>query len=445
MACFMQFLRSMKLFQNIWLRTFIMVVFGGATPWVTPSLNAEEKPNIVLILADDVGREVLGSYGGQSYDTPYLDKLAHSGMRFTHAYSMPVCHPTRLTLLTGKYPFRFGAPKWGTFPESAENETVAHLMRKAGYQTAVAGKWQLTLLGDNPDHPRELGFDQWCLFGWHEGPRYDQPLIWENGKQSVRDGYGPDIYCDFLIEFMRKNHDRPFFAFYSMALSHDVSDDFLPRPPYAPGKDRYDSYEEMVHAMDLRVGRITEALSRLELDRKTLVIFIADNGTPVRVITQSNNGMLLREPVISTYRNQPMPGGKGTLTDAGTRVPMIAWWPGKIAQNQVCDDLVDMSDFLPTFASFAGMTQTLPDQLDGVSFANQLMGKSSSSRDWVYAERRNKWYIRNQAWKLYQDDTLFQMGDNEEHPFDLNAHPVTSTGNLMFQRFQQVRKSLGLK
>ncbi len=157
------------------------------------------KPNILLILADDIGREIPGCYGGTSYHTPEIDALAGRGMRFEHVYASPVCHPARITLLTGQYPFRLGNPEWGTFPVYAEQQTLAHELKKSGYVTAVAGKWQLCMLRDEPDHPHRLGFDEYCLFGWHEGPRYHQPLIWQNGKirQDVKDLYGPDVYSDF--------------------------------------------------------------------------------------------------------------------------------------------------------------------------------------------------------------------------------------------------------
>ncbi|NNE93612.1 MAG: sulfatase-like hydrolase/transferase, partial [Verrucomicrobiales bacterium] len=114
--------------------------------------HAAEKPNIVLIFADDVGREVLGCYGGTSYKTPHLDALAAGGMRFTHAYAMPVCHPSRVCILTGKYPARMGNPRWGDFARDQEDKTFAHLLKKAGYRTAVAGKWQLALMSKRPDH-----------------------------------------------------------------------------------------------------------------------------------------------------------------------------------------------------------------------------------------------------------------------------------------------------
>ena len=178
----------------------LFVVVGFATPLVP----AVDKPNILLIMADDVGTDVLGSYGGGSYKTPRLDQLTESGMRFTHCYSMPVCHPTRIALMTGRYPFRLKNPKWGSFPKDAEQQTFAHVMKKAGYATAVAGKWQICMMRDDLDHAQRLGFDESCLFGWHEGPRYHSPMIYQNGelRKGLKDRYGPDVYVEFLIDFI---------------------------------------------------------------------------------------------------------------------------------------------------------------------------------------------------------------------------------------------------
>ena len=293
-----------------------------------------EQPNILLILADDVGREVLGSYGGTSYPTPHLDQLARTGLRFEHAYSMPVCHPSRICLMTGRYPFRLGHPVWGTFPERWEERTLPQVLKRAGYATAIAGKWQLALLREDPEHPFRLGFDQYCLFGWHEGPRYYQPLIWENGRirSDVRDQYGPDAYVRFLTEFMERHQSGPFFAFYSMALCHDVTDDLEAPVPFGP-RGRYDNFGEMVEAMDQRVGRLVGALDRLGLREKTLIFFTTDNGTPKQSIITAQGGKLVREPVSSRMGERTIPGGKGDLTDAGTRVPTIANWKGTLPQG----------------------------------------------------------------------------------------------------------------
>ncbi len=379
--------------------------WGGVTP------AQENRPNILLIFADDVGQEVLGCYGGTSYNTPNLDALAAGGVRFRHVYAMPVCHPSRLTLLTGRYPFRLGNPKWGTFPKAEESRTVAHALKQAGYATAVAGKWQLTLLRDDPGHPSRLGFDEYCLFGWHEGPRYHAPLILQNGqvRADVVDRYGPDVYCEFLVDFMSRNRDGPFFAFYSMALCHDVTDDLDAPVPYGP-EDRYETYAEMVVAMDVRVGRLVQALERIGLRENTLILYVTDNGTPKATIVSARDGRFLREPVFSRLGDRVIPGGKGDLTDGGTRVPLIVNWPGVVPAGRVVDGLVDLSDFFPTFAELAAASLPRDVSLDGTSFVEVMRGRVDSTRAWVYAEHEQglRW-VRNRLWKLYGDGRLFDM------------------------------------
>ncbi len=389
----------------------VWIVLGGlAAAFSATAIAAEEeKPNIVFILADDVGQEVLGSYGGTSYATPRLDRLAAQGIRFQHCYSMPVCHPSRICLLTGRYPFRINDPRWGSFPSHEEQNSLASVLKRAGYATAVAGKWQLALLKNDLEQPHRLGFDDYCLFGWHEGPRYYQPHIWQNGelRKDVRSRYGPDVYTDFLIDFIERHKEKPFFAFYSMALCHDVTDDLKEPVPLGP-KGRYDSYKEMAEAMDERVGRLVDALERLELTEKTIVVFTTDNGTPVRYIYTAEGDQLLRQPVISKRFDADVHGGKGSLRDAGTRVPLIVFRPGTIPFGRVVDDLVDFSDFLPTFVEVASASLPRGVRLDGVSFASRLTGGGAGGRTWAFAQsRRGQFFVRTQRWKLYNDGRFF--------------------------------------
>ncbi len=378
----------------------------------TLSLGAD-KPNIVFILADDVGDQAIGCYGGISYATPRIDALAAEGVRFRHCYSMPVCHPTRFTLMTGQYPFRAGHPPWGTFPRNLEAATVANRLRELGYATAVAGKWQLTLLRDDPDHPRQLGFDRWSVFGWHEGPRYYRPLIYEDGKvrSDVNDRYGPDVYVDLLVEFMRANRDKPFFAFYSMALAHDVTDDIGTPPPVGP-QGHYDSYKRMVENMDERVGRLVDAADELGIRERTLFLFTADNGTPTAYYYTAQGSDMLKQPIEFSWDGTKTRGGKGELTDAGTRVPLVANWPGTLPSGQIVDDLVDFSDWLPTFVELAG--GTAPSGLDGTSLASRLRGGDASPRKWAYASRQGNRWVRTQRWKLYDDGRLFDMTQSRD-------------------------------
>jgi len=385
------------------------------------------RPNILLIMADDLGCETLGCYGGTSYKTPNLDRLAGTGMRLTHCYSMPVCHPTRVCLLTGRYPFRLGHPRWGSFPKAAEKQTLAHVLKRAGYATAVAGKWQLAMLKDDLDQPHRMGFDTYCLFGWHEGPRYHQPLIWQDGKtrHDVRDRYGPDVYCEFLIEFMERHRDRPFLAYYPMALCHDVTDDIGAPVPFGP-KGRYDNYAEMMEATDACVGRLVDALERLGIRDRTLVLFTGDNGTPQRMIITAVNGKLLRAPVVSQLGDVLVPGGKGKLTDGGTRVPLIANWPTVIGAGQVVDDLVDFSDFLPTLAELGHADLPKDVRIDGQSFAVSLRQRPGPRRTWAFSERgKNRW-VRTQQWKLYDDGRLFDMQADPQEQRPISANELSA-------------------
>ncbi|QDT09029.1 sulfatase-like hydrolase/transferase [Planctomycetes bacterium K23_9] len=406
--------------------------------WVTAG-NADEStpPNILFIFADDVGQEALECYGGQSYSTPHLNELARTGMTFNQTYSMPVCHPSRLTLMSGKYPFRFGKVSWGDYPAKAEAQTFSSLLQHAGYKTGIAGKWQLCLLADDPLHPQRMGFDHWDLFGWHEGPRYYDPMIYRNGKVRIdtKGFYGPDLYVQSVIDFIKTNREQPFLAYYSMAVAHEVTDDLTPPVPHGP-LGRYDNYAEMVAETDRNVGRLVAALDALELRQKTLILFVADNGTPPEIIIRAEGQELIKVPVVSRRNGQDVPGGKKQLTDAGTNVPMIANWSGTIKPGQVVDDLVDFSDFLPTFMDLAG--QPLPDglELDGVSFANRLRGTGSSTRSFAYCEEAVlpkpggvepdgessglRW-VRTQDWKLYNDGRLYHMAEDPLEQYLLTA------------------------
>ncbi len=371
-----------------------------------------EKPNILFIMADDVGDQAIGAYGGTSFATPRIDTLAEAGVRFRHAYSFPVCHPTRIAIMTGKYPFRSKYPEWGTFPKQEEAAAIGNALKEAGYATAVAGKWQLATLRDEPDHPHRLGFDEYSVFGWHEGPRYYQPMIYQNGKvrTDVANRYGPDVYVEFLIDFMKRNRDEPFFAYYPMALAHDVTDDIGEPVPLGP-QGHYDSYKNMVEGIDERVGRLVDTLDEMSLRERTLVLFTGDNGTPKSNYYTAQGDKLLREKIYFEADGVAVEGGKGEPIDAGTRVALIANWPG-VLSAQVVDDLVDFTDFLPTFVELAGGSKRRG--LDGVSFASRLTGQGAGPRKWAFTDHNGRRWVRNRRWKLYDDGRLYDMGQGRE-------------------------------
>ena len=432
----------------------ILFVFCSATSLIA---QPGEQPNILFILADDVGQEVLGCYGGASYFTPNLDELARTGMQFRHAYSMPNCFPTRLTLLTGKYPLRHGALTWGHFPKQEEPFTFSNILRENGYRTGIAGKWQLTLLKDDPQHPKRLGFDHSDLFGWHEGARYYDPLIYQNGKvrHDTKGHYGPDLYLESLINFMRENRENPFLAYYPMALCHDVTDDL--REPVPHGFfDRYDNFAEMVGEMDRIVGRLVAALNILGLREKTLIIFIGDNGTPQEMIVRADDHILVKEPIVSIQNGKFVPGGKSTLLDGGTRVPMLVNWQGVIQPGQIVDDLVDFSDFYPTFLDLAGIPIPGDQNLDGSSFADRILKAHATDRKWVYAEAFSlpkpggvepsepasglKW-IRNRDWKWYNNGDLFDMTKDPKERHPIRSEYDSDTSKVIRIELEKIYKA----
>ena len=389
-----------------------------------------QKPNVLLIMADDVGLEPIGCYGGESFETPQLDALAKNGMRFEHCYSMPVCHPSRLALMTGRYPFRLKTG-WGGFPKKEEDRSIARIMQGAGYATAVAGKWQMTLLKKDPGQPGRVGFDEWLLFGWHEGARFHDPFLYRRDKppRTEKGSYGPDLYAEFLSAFMEEAHrkGKPFFAYFPMALAHDVTDDLKWQVPYLPGKDRWMNYGEMIASMDSTVGKLVATLDRLGIRRDTALIFTGDNGTASRSKLRhlgKKGSKYEYEKVLVTRKGESIPGGKGSLRDAGTRVPLIVNWPGTVKEGSVSRDLVDFSDWLPTLAELAGANPDPKRPLDGRSFARSFRGLEGPRRTHAFSESRGgKAFVRDQRWKLYANGKMFDLKNDPTEKKALPENP----------------------
>jgi arylsulfatase A len=332
------------------------------------------RPNLVLIMADDFGYELVGADGGTSYRTPQLDKLAASGMRFEHCYVQPLCTPTRVQLMTGLYNVR----NYTTFGEmDPQAVTFANVLKQAGYTTCMAGKWQL---GRDPEQPKRYGFDEYCLWQHlRRPPRYANPGLEINGvEKDFRGGeYGPDLVNAYALDFLSRHRERPFFLYYPMMLTHAP---FLPTPdsadwdPKAQGEPKSRDprhLADMVAYADKLVGRVVSRLDELGLRERTLVIFLGDNGTTAGVRSKMGERTIV--------------GGKGTTTPAGMRVPLLASWPGTIQPGKVCSDLVDSTDFLPTLCEAAAIAP--PAKIDGRSFFAQLRGRPGHPREWSYC-----WY-----------------------------------------------------
>ncbi|MGH9657082.1 MAG: sulfatase-like hydrolase/transferase [Bryobacteraceae bacterium] len=379
---------------------------------------APARPNVVLIMSDDLGYECLGCYGGTSYRTPHLDRLAREGIRFNHAYAQPLCTPTRVQLMTGQYNFR----NWRAFGILDPREkTIGHYLSAGGYKTCIAGKWQLYSYNPPDFEPEwrgrgmrgeQSGFDQWCL--WHaghtedKGSRYGDPVILENGaaRRDTKGQYGDDVFASFIGDFMERHRSEPFFVYYPMALTHGP---FMPTPrspEWASGnrlKANPKHFGEMVEYMDEVVGRVVARIDALRLRERTLILFYSDNGSP--------------QEMTSRMGDRLVKGGKGLTTDAGTRVPLIANWRGTTPAGRVLDDLVDSTDLLPTVAEAAGAR--IP-KVDGRSFLPRLRGEKGNPREWTlcHYDPRPGWdkkqytlvrYARDQKHKLYADGRLFEV------------------------------------
>ena len=424
-------------------RQFLRTAAAAGTAALLPSnlmasvQDGAEKPNIVLVMADDVGCEPIGSYGGQRWKTPNIDAMARGGMRFDYCFSMPVCHPTRICLMTGKYPFRLNSG-WGTFPKAEEQHTVAQVLKRAGYNTAIAGKWQLGLLKEDAWQPARLGFDAWSVFGWHEGARYHEPMIYENGhvRTDTKGKYGPELYVDFLEKFIEQSNtaQKPFFAYYSMALAHDVTDDIPTQVSYVPGKNRWMDYGEMIESMDAMVGRLVAKLDQLDLRKNTIILFTSDNGTARRSkLRHIQERKYEYEEVYSIRNGKRVPGGKGTLLDIGTNVPLIANWPGHIVAGSVGRALVDFSDWLPTLAEIGGAK--VDRKIDGVSFASTIFGsRPHISRNFAFSESRSdKAWVRTKRYKLYSTSEFYDVWNDamEKKPLKNVSGPAAQAHKIL--------------
>lgn len=433
------------------------------TPKVDPR-TTPERPNIILIMADDLGYEGLGSYGGTSYQTPLLDRLAAQGMRFTHCYSQPVCTPSRVKIMTGQSNAR-NYREFGLLP--AGEITFGNLLQEAGYRTCITGKWQLS---GNPKSElkgswwTECGFEQSCiwayphylkekdrrhyentsLFGARKTSRFWNPGILQNGqyRPTSADDFGPDLYTDFILDFIESNQEAPFFVYYPMALTHSP---FIPTP-HSEGYKASDKtksnpkyFGDMIRYTGHLVQRIIDKLEATGIAENTLVLFTTDNGTGRSIVSQLGDRLV--------------PGGKAIPIDAGCHVPLIAYWKGRIEGGTLCHDLIDFSDFLPTLveAGRASLPQDRP--LDGRSFLPQLLGQTGNPRHEVivhydkdpsFAEPkfRRVRFAFDGHYKLYDDGRFYDIPRDwdEEHP--LTTESITPSIAAIKERLTIAFESL---
>jgi arylsulfatase A len=353
-----------------------------------------DKPNIVFILADDLGIGNLSCYGSDHYKSPNIDELAATGTRFTQSFTGALCGPSRALIMTGRYAFRNGSSNQDACMQMPNAELqLGRLFKSAGYATSFIGKW-----GQLPGDPDEAGFDDYLRFNgsgvyWNKKVDKAEPYR-VNGKELKLgdDEYMPDLMHDRVTTFLRKHQTTPFFLYYSMVHVHG---DIVRTPDSAPHSK--DLFGDNIRYMDKLVGKLVAELESLKLREKTLIIFMGDNGT--------GKG----QNPLSTIGGKNLSGMKGSMLECGGLVPMIANWPGKTPAGKVSADLIDASDFLITFAALSGGTLPKDTIFDGHSFAPQLRGEPCATREWIFNQLAAMWYVREAGWKLNEKGELYDM------------------------------------
>jgi arylsulfatase A-like enzyme len=368
------FLRAMKKSLLV-----LLVLFGG---WTVTGFSAVDraKPNVIFILADDLGYGDVGAFGQKLIKTPHIDQLATEGTKFTQAYAgATVCAPSRCNLMTGKHGGhayirgnREIKPE-GQEPMPAETFTIAHLMKQAGYTTGIVGKWGLGK-PDSASVPNKMGFDYFfgynCQLLAHE---YYPDHLWRNADVVPLDGktYSHDLMANEALDFVRRSKDQPFFLYLAFTIPHQK----LQVPdlgPYEnePWPENLKKIAAMITRMDRDIGRLMALLKELNLDENTLVVFNSDNGAVYRDTTFNHSG--------------PLRGYKRDMYEGGIRTPSIARWPGKVKAGAMSDQVWAFWDVMPTLAELVGVKS--PADTDGVSVLPAWLGQKPVSHPPLYWE-----------------------------------------------------------
>lgn len=406
---------------SLWLALVMVSLFAQCKTAETEELS---RPNVILIMADDLGYETVQANGGTSYQTPNLDQMGEEGIRFEHCYAQPLCTPSRVQIMTGIYNVR-NYIKFGILDTS--QTTFGHLFQDAGYQTCIVGKWQL---GKDPMSPRWAGFQEHCLWQVRTGrvdstgrdTRFSEPVLETNGilKTFAKDQFGPRVVADYGLDFIERavEQEEPFLLYYPMILTHcpfsptpDSPEWMVDDTTVMKYKGQAHYFEDMMAYTDRIIGEINDKLAELGIADNTLVIFTGDNGTDV--------------PIVSEMADRTVAGAKSKSIDAGTRVPLLVKWPAEIEAAQVNADLVDFTDMLPTICEAAGISVPSDLDLDGQSFLPILKGEEMETRSWIYSwYSRNgelekaRVFARNQRYKLYDTGEFYEVPADylEENP-----------------------------
>jgi arylsulfatase A len=394
--------------------------------------QVDAKPNIVYILADDLGYGDLSCYGQTHFSTPNIDKLASEGMLFTQHYAgTTVCAPSRSSLMTGQHtghtPIR-GNKGWepeGQWPISEEAYTIAEMLQQTGYATGAFGKWGLGFI-DTEGDPNKQGFDEFYGYNCQSlAHNYYPGHLWDNHEKIILEEnsgdkfgtYAPELIHARALQFIEKNKDKPFFLYYPTTIPHaelllpeenlaKYRGKFLPEKeykgaepgdknfregPYGTQPESHAAFAAMVDYLDSQVGEIITKLKAEGIYDNTLIIFTSDNGPH------------LEGGADPDYfdSNGPLKGYKRDLYEGGIRVPMIAVWNEKIVAGSTSDHISAFWDVFPTLADLTGNPK--PDNIDGISFLPTLLGKEQPQHDfmyWEFHERGGRQAVRKGNWKL---------------------------------------------
>lgn len=415
----------------IWKVTIAVLAFSL---YILSDIRAQngkiDPPNIIFIMADDLGYGDLSCYGQQYFETPNIDRLAQEGIRFTQAYAgASVCTPSRSVLMTGLHnghtPARDNIPHYATYLEE-DDVTVAEVLQGAGYRTGGVGKWSLGDAG-TVGRATNQGFDFWLGYLNQDHAHYyyteyldlNDDTLMLAGNTYTRDNYSHDILTNGALQFIRSNRRHPFFLYAAYTVPHFSSrsedEHRMPVPKIDPRFQDKDwpmdakKYATMIRKLDQDVGRILELVRELGLDDHTLVIFTSDNG---------GNDTVWKE----FKTNGAFRGYKRDLTEGGIRVPFIARWPGKIPAHSTSDELISFQDMMPTFAQLAGTA--IPDNIDGVSVVDALMGNPLETPHqylyWDYGHNRDRY---DQAIRLGKWKGIRHGVGNDLELYDLSQDP----------------------
>lgn len=428
--------------------TFFTFLIGC---WPASFLQAGEtiqKPNIVFIMADDLGYGDLGCYGQEIMQTPHIDQLAKQGIRFTQAYAgAPVCTSSRCALMTGMHnghsAARDNIPHYHTYLEE-KDVTVAEVLQKENYRCGGVGKWSLGDAG-TVGRATNQGFDDWFGYLNQDHAHYYFPEYLDDnegrhefaGNTKSRKHYSHNLLTERALEFIQKSKDKPFFLYAAYTVPHFSSgfeDNDRLAVPHTKPFDHTDwdtkskKYATMIHLLDRDVGRIVELIEQLGLSENTLIVVTSDHGGNKSVPAQFKT-------------NGPLRGFKRDLTEGGIRVPFIARWTGQIPANQTSHELIAFWDMMPTFAEMAGVELDTPT--DGISIVSALMGKTLTKPHeflyWDYGHCRASGYwqaVRMGRWKAIYHKTrkviqLYDLDADIGETHDIaSAHPAITNRML---------------